>query len=130
MRDALKIPEIHTMAIADVHRLPQHAVSKNGERIHCPIITKLTSYADKNLIMRSLRKLKDYNYDRKERLGEDAKYVYVTEHLPREVLQQKKLLLPVYKKAKEDGKRAVWKIEHASYCLYIDNVKYDSSQDF
>ena len=124
LRDALKIPESHTISIADVHRLPQHSVSKNGERIHRPIIAKLTSYADKNLVMRSLNKLKNYNNDKKKRLGDNVGYVYVTEHLPREVLQQKKLLLPVHKKAKEERKRAVWKIEQATYCLYIDNIKY------
>ena len=52
-------------------------------------------------------------------------YVYVTEHLPRELLFQKKRLLPAFKKAKSQGKRAVFKIEHSSYCLYVDNVKYD-----
>ena len=125
LTNALKIPNSHEIVVADVHRLPQHSVSKHGRRITRPIIAKLTSYVDKNLIMKSLKNLKSFNQSRKDEFGDRMSYVYVTEHLPRELQFQKKRLLPAFKKAKSQGKRAVFKIEHSSYCLYIDNVKYD-----
>lgn len=126
LKIGLKIPNTHEVAIVDVHRLPQHSISKHGKRIVRPIIAKLTSYSDKNLIMRSLKNLKTYNEERKTELGDSANYVYVTEHLPRELQQQKKQLLPAFKKARAEGKRAVLKIEKATYVLYIDNIKYGS----
>ena len=68
--------------IADVHRLPQHNITKNGVHITRSIIVKLTSYSDKNLIMRSLKNLKPYNEERKRKFGNNTKSIYVTEHLP------------------------------------------------
>ena len=120
------------MAIADVHRLPQHTITKNGVRITRPIIVKLTSYSDKNLIMRSLKILKSYNEERKRKFGSNAKSVYIIEHLPQQLQQQKKKLLHIFKEARDAGKKAFWRIERATYCLYIDNVKYrndDSDSD-
>ena len=59
LRNGLKIPNFHAVAVADVHRLPQHSITENGKRITPLIIVKLTSYSDKNMIMRSLKNLKD-----------------------------------------------------------------------
>ena len=137
LHECLKIPRTHVMAIADVHRLPQHNITKNDVRITRPIIVKLTSYLDKNLIMRSLKNLKPYNEERKRKFGNNAKSAYLTEHLPQQLQQQKKKLLSTFKEAREAGKKAFWRIERATYCLYIDNVKYrndnsasdDSSSD-
>ena len=127
LHHALKIPEAHVVAIADVHRLPQHSITRKGKRVTRPIIVKLTSYSDKNLIMRSLKNLRAYNEERKTKSEGTADYVYVTEHLPRVLQQQKKLLLPAYKQAKKNGRRAVWRIEKATYCLYIDNARYSNN---
>ena len=85
---------------------------------------KLTSYSDKNLIIKALKHLKTYNEERKTKSMEATNYVYVTEHLPRELQEQKKLLLPVYKNARKKGKKIFWRFKKETYCLYIDNVKY------
>ena len=127
LSEALKIPNKHKISLADVHRLPQHTVSKHGKRITRPIIAKLTSSTDKNLIMRSLKNLREHNLQRKTEHGDSAEYVYVTNHLPIELQKQKKRLLPVFKAARKDGKKATWKIENSSCNLYIDNVRYCES---
>ena len=111
LAEGLQIPSSHAIAIADVHRLPQHAISKQGKRVTRPIIVKLTSYNDKNLIMKSLKNLKKFNAERKEKYGCDVNYIFVTEHLPKEVLLQKKRLIPVFKQAKQLGKKVMWKFE-------------------
>ena len=125
LQNGLKIPNFQAVAVADVHRLPQNPITKNGKRITRPIIVKLTSYSDKNMIMRSLKNLKEYNEERKRTFGGLTNYIYVTEHLPRELQQQKKKLVSAYKEAKQNKQRTVWRIEKAKYCLYIDNVKHN-----
>ena len=102
MQNGLKIPNFYAVAVADIHRLPQHPITKNGKRITRPIIVKLTSYSDKNMIMRSLKSLKEYNEERKRTFGGETNYVYVTEHQPRELQQQKKKLLSAHKEAKRN----------------------------
>ena len=77
------------------------------------------------MIMMSLKNLKEYNEERKRTFGGETNYVYVTEHLPRELQQQKKKLLSAYKEAKQNKQRTVWRIKKAKYCLYIDNVKHN-----
>ena len=69
------IPNFHAVAVAEVHRLPQHFITKNGKRITRPINIKLTSYSDKNMIMRSLKNLKEYNEERKRTFGSETNYV-------------------------------------------------------
>ena len=127
MHYPLKIPETHVVAIADVHRLPQHSLTRKGKRVTRPIIVKLTSYSDKNLLMRSLKNLKAYNEKRKAKSQGAADYVYFTEHLPRALQQQKKPLHPAYKQAKKNERRAVWRIEKATYCLYNDSFRYSNN---
>ena len=80
--ECLKIPKTHVMAIADVHCLPQHTITKNGVHFTRPIIVNFASYSDKNLIMRSRKNPKPYNEERKRNFGSNAKSVYITEHLP------------------------------------------------
>ena len=74
--------------------------------------------------MRSPRNLEEYNQERKT-FGGMTNYVYVTEHQPRELQQQKNKLLSAYKEAKQNKQRTVWRIKKAKYCLYIDNVKHN-----
>ena len=50
-------------------------------------------------------------------------YLYVTEHLPRELQSQKKRLLPIFKKAKQEGKKATWKIAGDEYQPFVDRIK-------
>ena len=83
--------------------MPKQPVLKNGKKIQRPIIIKLTNLFDKQLIYKSLKNLKLYNNELnlKPRL---PGYIYVTNHLPIEMLQQKKKLLPLFNKARQKTK--------------------------
>ena len=111
------------MGITDVHHLPQHTITKNGVRITCPIIVKVTSCSDKNPIVRSLKYLKPHNKESKRKFGSNAKSFFITEHLPHQ-LQQQKNRLHIFKKAMKAGRKVFWKIERATYCLCMDSIKY------
>ena len=79
------------------------------------------------MMLMKLKNLREHNLQRKTEHGDSAEYVYVTDHLPIELQKQKKRLLPVFKAARKDGKKATWKIENSSCNLYIDNVRYCES---
>ena len=74
-----------------------------------------------SLYINLLKNLKLYNNELnlKPRL---PGYVYVTDHLPIEMLQQIKKLLPLFNKARQEGKRTSWKVVADKYCLYIDGI--------
>ena len=59
--NALSIKNSENIKFADIHRMPQHPVQKNGKKIQRPIIIKLTNLFDKQLIYKSLKNLKLYN---------------------------------------------------------------------
>ena len=61
----LKIEHGNDIDFSDVHRLPQHSLYKNGNRITRPIIVKLTNMWNKKAIYRSLSALKSVNETRK-----------------------------------------------------------------
>ena len=43
--------EINAVNIVDLHRLPQHPIKKNGLRINRPIIVKVLTTFDKDIIL-------------------------------------------------------------------------------
>ena len=51
---ALSIKNGENIKFADIHRMPQHLVPKNGKKIQKPIIIKLTNLFDKQLIHKSV----------------------------------------------------------------------------
>ena len=122
LNEALGIDNPKTIKFADVHRLPQHPVYRAGKKMNRPVIIKLTNSFDKHSIFKSLKNLKLYN-DNRNLKPKSQHYTYITEHLPRELQLQKKRLLPLYKKARQEGKKATWKIMGNEYQLYIDGVK-------
>ena len=99
LKDGLKIDEPDVIEFVDIRRLPQHPISSKGKAINRPIIVKLLTLEDKNLIFKSTRNLKDFNGKRK-RDDKTSPPIYVTEHLPKKFQEQRKLLLPYYKEAK------------------------------
>ena len=119
--NALNIKNSENIKFADIHRMPKHPELKNGKKIQPPIIVKLTNLFDQQLIYKSLKNLKLYNNELnlKPRL---PGYINVTDHLPIEMLQQKNKLFPLYNKAKQEGKRALWKVVADEYRLYIDGI--------
>ena len=74
---------------------------------------------NKQNFVKNLKHLKEYN----EKRPPTTKYVYATEHLPIELQRQKKKLIPLYKKAKEENKKTVLKIVDCEYCLFVDDVR-------
>ena len=57
-----------SIAIADIHRLPQRPKFKDGIKLTRPIIVKLVHTKDKNLIYQNLRELKSFNEEKKNQL--------------------------------------------------------------
>ena len=86
LKNALDIDHSQ-IAVADLHRLPQKPVFRQGQKVTRPIIVKLVYANDKNYIYRQLRKLKSYNETRKINSKSN---IYITDHLPAAFLEQKK----------------------------------------
>ena len=63
----------------------------------------------------------DHSLSSNEKTG---KFVYITEHLPHLLYQQKKKLLPLFKEAKIKKEPTKWAIVDGYYCLYIKDVKH------
>ena len=109
-----------------IHRLPQHPLKKNGKTVHRPIIVKLLTMQDKNLIFRSAKHLKNYNAERRTE-DEFSPYTYITDHLSVKFQKQRKRLLPFYKEVKQNNQKAVWKILDGEYTLFVNNKRKDLS---
>ena len=54
--------------------------------------------------------------------------MFDTEHLQRAKQHQKQSLLPLYEKAKQSGKKALWKIGGGEYALDVDGIKADRNE--
>ena len=111
LRDTLEISDAADIQILDCHRLPQFISEKRSLRSTAnepskprPVIIKLASILDKNLIFKHTTNLKNANKAREKGL----KY-YVSEHLPKRMFEQKKSLMEEFYKAKDDGKKPYWK---------------------
>ena len=122
VKDGLKIDDPTSIAVVDAHRLPQRPIFKNGKRICRPLIVKLSTISDKNKIFGHVKNLKNFNEARNLTLLHD-KFVYVSNHLPRDFVLQKKRLYPQYKEALSKNLKPFWRIEDGSYNLYVNNIK-------
>ena len=97
LNEALKIPDPNAIALADIHRLPQHPIyNKEQKKITRPIIIKFVNIFDKYQFTQNLKNLKVFNAERKVKRP-TASYLYATEHLPKELQKQKKALMPLFK---------------------------------
>ena len=74
---------------------------------------------DKQKFVANLKHLKCYNKNR----ARSSQHVYATEHLPIELQNQKKKLIPLYKEVKKEQKKTVWKIVDCEYCLFVNNER-------
>jgi len=70
--------------------------------------------------------LKEHNAARYERF---LRPQYVTEHLPQQFQDERGLLLPAFKKAREENKKTSWRTVNGHYALFIDNVRVDLPED-
>ena len=73
-----------------------------------------------------MKNLKAYNAERKARRP-TASYVYATEHLPKELQKQKKALMPLFQKAKQNKQKTAWKLQDSEYCLFVDDERVELS---
>ena len=109
LQEGLKISKPLVPQPIDLHRLPQHPVSRQGSKVYRPMIAKLATSADKNWIFKAAGRLKAYNEARR---ADNRSSVYVSDHLPKAYLRQKKRLLPSFKEARNVNKkkkiRGVW----------------------
>ena len=96
-----------------------------------PIIVKLTTAKDKAKIFRLSKNLKSYNASAKLQNQSDSnendesiakRYVYVTDHLPKPFLMQKRCFMPEFKAARQVKQKTYWKIENGRYNLYVNDV--------
>ena len=122
LMDGLRMDNYESLLLVDFHRLPQRPVYKDGIKINRPIIYKLSNIQDKQSVLRATKHLKVYNERRSKNL-KNAPSVYITDHLPKPFYLQKKSLLPLFKEAKNLGKKTNWRIMNGEYCLFIDGVK-------
>ena len=78
-----------------------------------PIIFKISTVFDKDIIYENISPLKDYNNYR-------ASTVFITELLLKLFYKQKQLLMQQFTDAKKDEKDARFGACNDQYCLYID----------
>ena len=99
--DALKM-DPDDVEIEEIHRLPQRPVIKDGKKVIRPIIVKLANATTKHNIFGNLKRLKTYNRAKKL---EGKPLLFVTDHLPKKFLEQKKLLMPHFIQAKKNQQK-------------------------
>ena len=66
--------------------------------------------------------LKDYNQRQQESCPTAAK-IYASEHLPKEMYEQKKLLMPHFQDARKTKLKTTWMVQNGEYCLFVDDKK-------
>ena len=109
MTQGLKL-NMKQINIIDMHRLPQKPIFSCGTRVTRPIIVKLGSVFDENLIFSSCKHLKTYNQVHLAETKEAGtvttiKPAFITEHLPLAFQVQKRPFFPQFKKAREEKKK-------------------------
>ena len=79
------------------------------------VIVKLSDTFEKHMIMKSLNNLKAYNdclsETRREENPHNQRQVFISEHLPQEFLKYKKMLMPQFKAARQEGRKTFWNAE-------------------
>ena len=114
LKNALEM-DADDIEVADIHRFPQTPQSRKGVRVNRPVIVKLSHAMDKKQFFSNLKRLKSFNTMKRTA---NKSTIFVTEHLPKVFLQQKKLLI-----AKENKQKTSRRAEDDKYVLYVDNEK-------
>ena len=84
------------------------------------MIIKFTNAADKHTVFSHVKNLKRYN---EVRPIENLQPQYITEHLPKKFVEERKKLMPAFKEARLQSKKTAWRVENGHYALFIDNQK-------
>ena len=121
LKQQLKINQ--NIILIDAHRLKakKFDTSKPTTRSTSqdrPIIIRLSNLFDKDLILRSLKNLKP--------TGSIKQKIFVNQHLPASMFNQKKKLNEQYRKAKSEKLSPRWFIDFLSgnYCLDVGGTKF------
>lgn len=102
MKENLKIETASNIKIQRAHRVGKY----NGSKTR-PIVVKFAFYPDRERVRKAAVNLKGTEYG-------------ISEQYPREVMETRKKLIPVMKKAREEGKEAFINVDK----LYIDKRLY------
>ena len=99
MVEGLQIEDPNSIALADIHRLPQTPIfDKDRRKINRPIIVKFFDIFNKYKFTKSLKNLKSYNKKRRSE-NSNLPYVYATGHLRKELQLQRSKLISVFRDA-------------------------------
>jgi len=77
---------------------------------------------DKYQFTQNLKILKFYNETRTA-TRRTAPYVFVTDHLQKELQKQKRELIPLFKAARKNKQKTEWKLLDSEYCLFIEGIR-------
>ena len=129
LREALQYPKWDTLYIRDVHRLPQRKSDVTGvltrrqreDDTPRPIVIRLCSVLEKSELFQYCENLSEYN----SHITKQSERIFINDHLPKKMGEQKKALLAKFKKAKLAKKDAYWSVNTttADYCLYVEGKR-------
>ena len=118
--EGLQIEDPNSIALADIHLLPQHPIfDKDRRKINRPVIVKFLNMFNKYKFTKSLKKLKSYNKKRRSK-NSNLPYVYATEHLRKELQLQRSKLISVFRDARRNKRKTMWKLIDSANCLLGD----------
>ena len=86
----------------------KHSVFSQAKNLKSYITKRKNSFSTENL---------NHAGSSSSQSSNKKSYVYITDHLPKEFLDQKKKLLPDIKDARSADKKTAWKIENGNYNL-------------
>ena len=85
-----------------------------------PIIFKVSTVFEKDIIYENMSELKNYNDDR-------VSTVFITKNLSKLFYNQKQLLMQQFKDAKKYQKDTRFGAYNGQYCLHVDNKRIPPS---
>ena len=103
IQDKLNIGDAtQNIRLQRAHRIGPYKTDKTR-----PIVVKFTDYPDREKVRRAAKELKGTHYG-------------ISEQFPKEIVEQRRKLIPIMIQARKDGKEAYIKVDK----LYINNQIY------
>ncbi len=111
--------------LADVHRLGPMTNDRPRN-----IIAKFIQLSDRDFIMNNAKNLRPYRITKKLTNGSTVSHQQYTiqEHLPPELVDEKKGLMPMYRQAASMGLKTKFKVIGIKMTLLINGQKYDPNK--
>ena len=120
--DGLKFEDFNELPLVDMHRLSQRPIYTDKGGVNRSIVIMSYNSNDKHWLFSRLKFLKSYN-DKRYAENRESKPVIVTEHLPKPYYEQKKALMPLFKKASNENKETSWTVNNGDYFLFVGGVR-------